>query len=200
MPSVSTIVSTLHLVALAAFVGVTSVAMLVAILSRLRVRRPLLAWRRSGPLTSVPLGPSLFLLIVTLGFVLVEWSGQSVPLVVLLGYPAGGLFWFLATWMVRTVLVTEYGLVHDLTRMHRTVVWNQVVDYFTTTRSGQPCVIFFYRDAEGEHQRLSLTVPASCMEALGNILRRKLDARFASSVKQAYEEEPIDRIDDRIDL
>lgn len=200
MPSVPSLVSTLHLIALATFVGVTSVLMLVAVISRLRIRRPLLVWRRSGPLTSLPLGPLLFLLIVAAGFVHVAWTGRSVPLVVLLGYPAGGLFWFVATFLVRTVLVTEYGIVHDLTRVHRTVVWSQVADYFTTTRSGEPYVVFFYRGSNGEHRRLSLAIPKPHAEALYEILHRKLDTRFAASAREAYEEESIDRLDDRIDL
>lgn len=199
MPSIADFLSTLHAVVLLAFVGVTAATMLVAVSRRLRIRRPLLVWQ-SGPFTRLPLGPSLFLVLVAGGVAHAWLTGRSVPLTVLLGYPAGGIFWFIATWMLQSVVVTEYGLVHDISRPRQAVSWSQVVDYFMTTKSGQCHVVFVYHGQDGALHRFSLPVPDAQVDALREIVQCKLDTRFTFSVKQAYEGEVIDHLDDRIDL
>lgn len=196
MPSASTLFSTLHAVALAAFVAVTSVSMLVALVSRLRLRDPLLVWRRSGPLTCWPLGPTLFLLIVVLGMGHAALTGRTVPTTVLLGYPTGGLFWFVATWMARTVAITEQGVVHDATRPRRAVPWQRVVDYVATTRDGQPHLVLLYRDADDQPQRLDLSVPEAYAPALQEVVERKLDARFREASARTWDEGLLDRPDE----
>ncbi len=199
MPSVADLISTLHLLALSAFVGGTLVAMLGVLLRRLRIRRSLLVWR-AGPLTALPLGPTLFLVVVAFGVAHAWATGRSVPLVVLLGYPAGGLFWFIATWVLQTVVVTEYGLIYDLSRPSRSIAWGQVFDYFMRTRSGQQHFVFVYRGPAGALHRFDLPVPDAKVDALQEIVERKLDSRFAFSVKQSYKRDVIDRLDDHIDL
>lgn len=199
MPSVADLVSTLHLLALSAFVGGTLAAMLVVLIRRLRVRRSLLVWR-SGPFTPLPLGPTIFLVVVALGMAHAWATGRSVSLVVLLGYPAGGFFWFIATWILQTVVVTEYGLIHDLSRPSHSVAWRQVFDYFMRTQSGQTYFVFVYRGPEGTPHRFDLPVPDAQVDALQEIVQRKLDSRFAFSVKQSYNRDVIDRLDDQIDL
>ena len=138
MPSAADLVPILHRMVLLAFVGATALSMLAALTGRVRLRCSVLAWRRPGVLVRPLLGPVLFLLLVVGGFGHAWLTGRSVPTALLVGYPARGLFWLAATWMLRTVVVTEYGIVHDLSRMHRTVLWGQVIDYFTTTRQGRP--------------------------------------------------------------
>lgn len=199
MLSIADLISTLHLLALSAFVGVTLVAMLVAVFNRMRIRRSLLVWR-SGPLTALPLGPTLFLVLVAVGLAHAWETGRSMPLAVLLGYPAGGVFWLIATWILQTVVVTEYGVIHDISRPRHAVAWAQVFDYFMVTRSGRRCVVFVYRGPKGAPHRFDLPVPETQVNALDEILQRKLDSRFAFSVKQSYREESIDRLDDQIDL
>lgn len=196
MSSASTLFSTLHAVALAAFVAVTAVSMGGALLSRLRLRDPLLVWRRPGPLTRWPLGPSLFLLVVALGLGHAAVTGRAVSAPVLLGYPAGGLFWLGATWLARTVAVTEQGLVHDITRPHRAVPWRRVADYVATTRNGQPHLVLLYRDADDRPQRLDLSVPTAHASALQEVLERKLDARFRDDALRPHDEMPLDRPDE----
>lgn len=199
MASIADLFSTLHLLALSAFVGGTSVAMLVVVIHRLRIRRSVLVWR-SAPFSRVPLGPTLFLVLVAGGFLHAWGTGRSVPLAVLLGYPAGGIFWFIATWMMQTVVVTEYGVISDLTRPRQAVSWGRVVDYFMDTRSGRQYVVFVCRGSDGTPHRVDLPVPDAHVEALREVLQRKLDARFTYSIRQSYREEIIDRLDDRIDL
>jgi hypothetical protein len=199
MPSAANLVTIVHYLALSAFIGVTSISMLVAVAGRMRLRRPLLTWRRPGSILRELLGPVLFLLLVGGGLGHAWLTGRSVPLAVLMGYPAGGIFWLVATWMLQTVVVTEYGIVPDLSRVHRAVVWSRVVDYFTTTRQGQPLVVVLYRGPEGEHHRLDLPVPRAHAAALREIVERKLRARF-SMPDEEIGEEVLDRLDDRIDL
>jgi hypothetical protein len=194
MPAAADVLSVLHLLLLSAFVGGTSVAMLVALIQRLRVTRPVLVWR-TGPITGMPLGPLLFLVLVGAGLGGATWMGQSVPPSAWIGYPAGGLFWFVATWLARSIVVTEYGIIHDVTRIHRAVAWNQVVDYFETTRGRQPHVVFFYRDHDGTRSRLDLPVAAAQVEAFRALVQQKLDARLQLSPEQAFDEETLDELD-----
>lgn len=194
MPSAANLFWALHWIALAAFVGATSVAMLVAVMSRLRIRKPLLVWR-TGPLTRLPLGPSLFLLGVAVGIGYSVSQGHSVPPAVLLGYPAGGLFWFVATWLAQSVLVTEHGVVPDVTRPRRAVPWRSVVDYVVTTRDDQPHFIFLYRRADRPPQRLDLPVPPAHAEAVRDLVRRTLDRRFHEAA-MGLRDTPVDRSDE----
>ena len=194
MPSAANLFWVLHWMALAAFVGVTSVAMLVAVMSRLRIRNPLLVWR-TGPLTRLPLGPSLFLLVVAVGIGYPVVQGHSVPPAVLLGYPAGGVFWFVATWLAQSVLVTEHGVVPDVTRPHCAVPWRAVVDYVVTTRDDQPHFIFVYRRDGDPPQRLDLPVPSVHAEAVRDLVRRKLDHRFREAA-MGPRDTPVDRPDE----
>jgi len=198
MSSVPDVFSVVHLTVLAAFVGGTSVSMLMAVVGRLRIRRPLLVWRE-GPLAPVPLGPSLFLMLVAMGGLHAWWAGRPVAVSVMLGYPAGGLFWFIATWLVRSVVVTEYGLIPNVDRLHQAVAWSQIVDYVSTTRSGQPHLVFLYRDDEGRQRRLDLTVPEAKVEAFRDLVRRKLDSRFRGAAERAEDDIPVDRPDDSLD-
>lgn len=191
MPASPDVLFVVHLFVLSAFVGVTSVSMLVALISRVRIQRTLLVWR-TGPLTGLPIGPSLFLLVVCGGLAYAGWTGTHVPNHVLIGYPAGGVFWFVATWLARSVVITEYGIVHDVSRISRSVAWGQIVDYVATCRDEQPHYVFFYLDEDDVRRRLDLPLPHTHAASFRGIVARKLDARFQFSVKQAFDEETLD--------
>ncbi|MFB6099265.1 MAG: hypothetical protein ABEK84_09190 [Salinibacter sp.] len=192
--------SVLHQVVLGTFVGVTALSLLVAVERRARLRRPLLAWHRSGPFTRLPLGPVLFLILVAVGIGHAWFTGRPVPPIVLVGYPAGGVFWGLATWILRSVVVTDYGIVPDLTGPNQAVVWSRIVDYAVTTRGRRPHFVFFYRDDDGDRCRLDLSVPRPHAAALREIVGRKLDDRFSVPDEEVWDDEVLDRLDDRIDL
>lgn len=194
------VIPILHRLAVAAFVGVTSVSMLVAVLSRLRVPRPRIVWRRSGPLTRIPLGPLLFLLVAAGGIGHAWMTGRTVPLYVLVGYPAGGAFWFLATWMVRSVVVTEYGIVPDVRRVHRAVVWSQIVDYFVRRKGGSVEFVFFCRGEEGERHRFELPVPKRHALTFRRLVERKLAFRFRVASDEGLEPDELPQLGDGIDL
>lgn len=194
------LIAVLHRCALALFVGVTSVFMLVGIVSRLRVRRPRLVWRRRGPVTRWPLGPALFLFITGAAFGHAWMAGRAVPLFVLVGYPAGGLFWFVGTWLNRSVVITDCGIVRDIHRLQRAVVWSQVLDYFTRTGGDEVRFVFFYRGQDGERRRLDLSVPRRRVSSFRRFVNRKLSTRFRVSSEDVSEEDELRELDDRIDL
>lgn len=199
MPSAADLVPLLHPIALCAFVGVTAGALLAAVGARMRLRRPRLAWHAPGRWARLPVGPTLFLGLVVAGGAHAWWTGSAVPISVMVGYPAGGLFWFAAVWVGRTVVVTEYGIVPAVRRTGDAVVWSQIVDYAITQREGTPQFVFFYRGAEGGRHRLDVKVPRARVAALREVVRQKLDARFSVRGEGTVDEGTYDRLDDRMD-
>lgn len=191
MPSLADVLSGVHLLFLSAFVGGTSVAMLVAVLSRLRIPRTLCVWHH-GPAFPLPLGPLVFLSGVGLAFASALAMNVPLPPHVLIGYPAGGLFWMVATWLLQSVVLTEYGIVTEIHRLHRAVAWSQIVDYFVTDREGEMCYVFFYRD-HGQRTRFEMVVPDRHAEAVQTLVEAKLDARFTFQADAAPDELPFDR-------
>jgi hypothetical protein len=179
----------LHAAVLSVFVGATSVSMLLAVISRLRIRKPLLVWR-SGGWTRLPVGPTLFLGAVGLAFAASVWMGRPIEPHVMVGYPAGGVFWWVATWLCRSVIVTEYGIIHDVTCISRAISWSQITDYFVAeNESGQHVVVFFYQDDHGSRQRLNLPVPEHHRASFEQLISRKLDPRFRCTMREPFDEE-----------
>ncbi|PEN14172.1 hypothetical protein CRI94_03780 [Longibacter salinarum] len=191
MADFAEILFVLHAVVLSVFVGVTSVSMLLAIISRLRIRKPLLSWRRPSFL-QVPIGPSLFLLVVFVAFALSMWTGHSIDPHVIVGYPAGGIFWWVATWLCRSVVVTEYGIIHDMTCINRAISWSQITDYFFAEEEGQSYLVFFYEDDEGSHRRINLPVSEHVRAPFEQLISRKLAPRFRCTMHKPYDEETLD--------
>jgi len=179
----------LHAAVLSVFVGATSVSMLLAIISRLRIRRPLHVWRY-GQFARIPIGPTLFLVLVAVAFGVAVAMGRTIEPHVLIGYPAGGVFWWIATWLCRSVIVTEYGIIHDVTCISRAVSWSQITDYFVTTGDdGWTYVALFYRDDDGTRQRLNVPVPKTHKAAFEKLISQKLDARFRCIMRETHDEE-----------
>lgn len=160
--------------------------MLYALISRLRLCRPRLSWS-CGSYCRIPIGPSLFLVAVAAALAAAYWTGRPVQPHVLVGYPAGGLFWWIATWLAQSVVVTEYGIVHDVTRISRAVAWGQVVDYAVAARDRHHHYVFFYDDPDDEQprQRLDVRVPNAHAADFAEVVAHKLDARFHFTDRQA---------------
>lgn len=181
----SELLSVLHLVLLSAFVGIASLSMLLTLISYVRVRRMLLSWRR-GRLGGVPLGPTCFLLIALGGLIYALAQGHAIRPSVLIGYPAGGAFWFVAAYLARSVIVTDYGIIHDINCISRAVAWRQIVDYFTVdTKRGKRYVFLYAEDDERPQYRLEVMVPAVHVDAFQRLVEVKLKARFALSREEA---------------
>lgn len=180
----------LHAGILTVFVGATSVLMLTAVIHRLRVRRPLFVWRPRR-LRGLPIAPTLFLLAVSGVFVASIAAGRPIPPHVLVGYPAGGVFWWIARWIARSKVVTEYGIIHDVTRISQAVSWSQMTDYFIASDGHGPYAAFFYSDDDGERRRLTLPVPPADLPTFKRLLSRKIDHRFEHRAQEAYDSEAL---------
>lgn len=159
----------------------------VAVVARLRIRRPLLAVR-TGPLGGLPLTPLLFLGVVAMGLTAAWATSNAVHPILALGYPTIGGLWFVTLWCIQPTVVTEYGLVPDVQRMERAVPWGRIVDYSVSRGPDDSAhFIFFYRNgAKASPARMDVHVLATQHDALMHIVQRKLDARFAVAIQKAY--------------
>ena len=190
MPTTADVLAVLHLALLAAFIGVASLSMLLTLISHLRVRRALLSWQQ-GRWRGIPFGPTCFLVASFIGLGYALTQGHPVRPSVLVGYPAGGAFWFVAAYLARSVLVTEYGLIHDINRISQAVAWSQIVDYFVVEAEQEARYVFFYRESGGgQRHRLELTVPASRVDAFQQIVHQKLEARFTTAAHARLNPKP----------
>ena len=192
MPATAAFLPMLHLALLSAFVGIASLSMLLTLISHMRVRRMLLSWR-CGRCWGVPLGPACFLLVALggLGYALAQ--GYAVRPGVLVGYPAGGAFWLVAAYLARSIIVTEYGIIHDVNRISQAVAWGQIVDYFTVdVKHGVRYVFFYTENDRRQRYRLEVTVPSAHVEAFQRVVESKLKARFAFSVKETPDQKTFE--------
>ena len=180
----STLFMTLHAVLLAGFLCVTLALLVVTLMNRRRVRGVVLSWR-TGRLFGFPLWPSLFLGLVMalLGYALIASPALSS---LLAGYVVGGALWLTASLMMRSVIVTEQGLLLNVNRTSERVSWQAVVDYFERTETPGRHYVFFYRAPDATRQRLEVRVPASCAEAFQCIVSTQLDDRFNGAARQLY--------------
>lgn len=192
MPTTAELLSVLHLVLLSAFVGVASLSMLLTLISHMRVRRMLLAWR-GGRFGGVPPGPTCFLIVALGGLIYALMQGHAIRPSVLVGYPAGGAFWFVAAYLARSVIITDYGIIHDVNRISQAIAWGQIVDYFTVdVKRGVRYVFFYVEDDRRVRYRLEMTVPAACAEAFQHTVESKLAARFTPSLKETPDRKTLE--------
>ncbi len=185
MPAAADILATLHLILQVGFISVTVLLLFVTVVNRLRVRHVLPAWR-TGKLLGLPLWPTVFLVAVLLFFSGALAMGQALAWTMVVGYLVGGVFWFAASLLSTSVLVTEFGLIYHPNRAGHAVAWGQVVDYFDNDTVLPARYVFFYLDPTDVRRRLELTVPRSQRVAFQQIVREKLDARFDLSAQQVY--------------
>ena len=162
-------------------------AALVAVVCRLRIRRPLLAVR-TGPLGGLPLIPLLFLCAVAIGLTAAWAASYAVHPILALGYPTIGGLWLVTLWSIQPTVVTEYGLVPDVQRMERAVPWGRIVDYSISRGTDDSAhFIFFYRNgAKAPPARMDVHVPEAQCTLFMHIVQRKLDARFDVALQKAY--------------
>ncbi len=192
MPTTAELLSVLHLALLSAFVGIASLSMLLTLISHIRVRRILLSWR-GGRWYGVPLGPACFLLVAVGGLVYALAQGYAIRPSVLIGYPAGGAFWFVAAYLARSVIVTDYGIIHDVNRLSQAVAWGQIVDYFAVeAKRGMRYVFFYVEDGRRRRHRLEVTVPAARAAVFRHIVEAKLETRFAFSLKETPDRKTLE--------
>ncbi len=188
MPNLSEVLQTLHQVLLVLFVGTTMLLMLATFINRLRIRRILFTWC-AGRLFGLPIAPTLFLLVVTPLLIYSIMAGHAQPHthpLLLAGYVAGGLFWYIAALLSNSVVVTDYGIIRNVNRIGQAVAWGQIVDYFCCDPKTPGRYVFFYMDKQNEKKRLGITVPRAHHERFRQLVETKLDARFNFSMEQTY--------------
>jgi hypothetical protein len=185
MLAAAALLTSLHLIFQAGFLGVTSLLLLVTVMNRMRVRHVLLSWR-TGKLLGLPVWPTLFLGAVVLFFIGSLVIGQAFPLKFVTGYLVGGVFWFVASLLSSSVLVTKHGFICHPHRAGQAVAWGQVVDYFETHETRKHRYVFFYLDPAETRRRLALDIPHLQQAAFSQVVAEKLDARFERSAQQVY--------------
>ena len=185
MPAAAAVLKTLHLILQVGFISVTLLLLIVTVMNRMRVRHVRLTWR-TGKLLGLPLWPTVFLGAVLLFGLGAMVMGQVFPLQMMVGYVAGGLFWFVASLLSTSVLVTEHGLIYHMNRSGHAVTWEQVVDYFETASAQKQCYVFFYLDPSDTRRRLEVSIPRSHRAPFRRIIAEKLDTRFDFSAQQVY--------------
>ncbi|HEX7071698.1 MAG TPA: hypothetical protein VF190_12870 [Rhodothermales bacterium] len=173
----------LHLLLLLAFIGVTSMLMLVTVLNRVRVRDVLLSWP-NGRFFGLPVWSTLFLAVV-LGFLGgAVLQDQIIYPMIFVGYLMGGTFWFAASVIMSSVHVTPHGLILNVNRNGRALAWSQVVDFFEYGDEHEGGIVFFYIDRDGRRRRLELQVPSAYRKRFARLASDKLNARFESPAEQ----------------
>jgi len=185
MLAAAALLTSLHLIFQAGFLGVTSLLLLVTVMNRMRVRHVLLSWR-TGKLLGLPLWPTLFLGAVLLFFIGTLVIGQAFPVKFVTGYFVGGVFWFVASLLSTSVLITMHGVISHPSRAGYAVAWGQVVDYFETHDTQKHRYVFFYLDPTETRCRLELEIPHLQQAAFSEIVAEKLDARFELAAQQVY--------------
>ena len=111
-----------------------------------------------------------------------------------LAYTGAGalLVLLVAAYLARSVVVTEYGIIHDINRISQAVAWAQVVDYFTVDADRGVRYVFFYTEEDDpQRHRLEVTVPASRAEAFHRLVEAKLNARFAFKMRELSDPEDV---------
>lgn len=186
MTDLATVLDVLHRAVVLLFVGVTLLLMLVSVANRLRFKTVYFAWG-TGRLGGVPFLPTLFLCLVVplLAFEVLHLSGRTIvhPLL-LTGYLAGGVFWYVSALMSQTLIVAPFGILRNLNRSSQAVTWTQIEDYFFDDAGAK--FVFLYTDVAGTRRRLEFRVPRAVRERFIQLVKEKLDQRFAVVMRRAY--------------
>jgi hypothetical protein len=186
MTSLYTVATLVHSVLVLSFMAVTCLLMIVSAMRRSRLRKVRLSWG-SGRLYGLPLVPTLFLAIVV-GLIGIEVAtdGLGTPFgwVILLGYLAGGLFWYIGAVLAAAVVVTDWGLSRRRRGKSETIPWHEVTDYLEKEPGRRTTFVFFRVDERGKKQRFEIEVPASRLASFREMVEGKLDARYNYSVRR----------------
>ena len=176
-------------VAFAGFAGVTITLLALTVRNRLHAPQAVLAWtdRRVFRNALWPLG---FIVLMGICTVLAASSDQPIALWQLAGSMLCGMCWLGAVVLSHTVIVTEEGIVTNLNHPERTVVWNDVVDYF----EGGPApwhYAFFHHDSAGRRVRRDVWVPRPLRRAFGQMVDEMLEHRFEVSAYESRRRETL---------
>ncbi len=169
-----------------AFVGfgaVTLALLVLTVRNRLRTPDALLSWtdRRVWRGAVWPVG---FVLLMGACAVVSAGSEGGYAVWQLSGLMLCGMCWLVSVVIAHTVLVTDRGIVTHLNHPERTVVWDEVQDYF----EGGPApwhYAFFHADARGKRCRQDVWVPRPLRRAFSEITEDMLHARFEVDTRES---------------
>lgn len=191
MDHVINVLDALHWPLLAG-VGGTLLFAIGSLVQAVRLRTVRLSWSR-GLWASVPVR-GVMILFAGLSVALLFWMAGGARLATE-ALAAGwmGLNGFVAVCFTGRTYVTDYGVVRNLHRPHRTVAWYQIVDYL---RSDGEAWVFLYQQpsmepgAGMEYRRLTLQVPEERKEAFKKIVSSKvaIDLDLPGNARQADRE------------
>ncbi|HET6567308.1 MAG TPA: hypothetical protein VFG50_05030 [Rhodothermales bacterium] len=177
MVAASDVLIVIHFTLLVGLLSVTTLLLMVTVTNRLRARKALMAWQASR-LFGVPVWPSIYLVLLGAGLIYAASTGRPLHVALEAGYVTAGAFWLVSSWLAKTVVVTEEGIVTDLSCAEHSMSWSRVSDFFEFEQSDRQGYVFFHTDARGVRRRLNLSVPRSCQKGFREIVASKLDARF----------------------
>ena len=175
-------------VLLALFLGTTAFLMLATLINRLRIRRILFTWC-AGRLRGLPVMPTFFLGVISPLFIYSLFETPTSPYLhplLLIGYLGGGFFWYVASLISQSIIVTDYCIIQNVNRIGKAISWGQIVDYFYTTHKHRHHYVFFYMNKRGKKQRIEIMVPPAYQERFHQVVESKVDARFTFSMEQTY--------------
>ncbi len=166
----------LFTLAFVGFAGVTTLLLVLTIRNRLRAPQALLTWTDRKVWRSA-VWPAGFVMLMGICAVLAADGLHPFALWQVVGLMVCGMNWLAAVVLANTVLVTETGIVTNINHPERTIVWEEVADYF----DGGPApwhYAFFYQDAANRRIRQDVWVPRPLRRAFGEIVGEALEHRF----------------------
>lgn len=186
MASLYTVASLVHSALVLSFMAVTGLLMLVSAIKRSRLRKVKMSWG-SGRFYGLPLIPTLFLTAVVglIGIeVATDGSGTPFGWIILLGYLAGGLFWYIGAVLAAAVVVTDWGVSRRRRGKAETLPWHEVTDYLEKEPERRTTFVFFRIDERGKKQRFEIEVPSSRLTSFRELVEAKLDARYNYHIRR----------------
>lgn len=179
----------LFTLAFVGFAGVTTALLALTVRNRLHAPQAVLTWTDRQVWRSAvwPLG---FVVLMGVCTVIAAGGAGGMALWPLAGLMLCGMCWLAAVVLAHTVIVTEEGIVTNLNHPERTILWNDVVDYF----EGGPApwhYAFFHHDAIGRRVRQDVWVPRPLRRAFGQMIEEMLEHRFEVTAAEPRRRETL---------
>jgi hypothetical protein len=159
-------------------------ALVLTLVHMRRLRRALLVWTAPSGWRKTLAPIALTFASGTALMVLALDGGSAQSVFFALAFSVVGLIWIAAARLSSLVVVTPVGLLVDINRPHSMLRWTAVEDYF----EGSPTPWhygFFYYDARGQRQRLTIEVPRRLRPPFEELLRVALRDRIERSLPAA---------------
>ncbi len=172
----ATLRTILFTIAFVGFAGVTITLLALTVRNRLRAPHAVLTWTDRLVWRSA-LWPLAFIVLMGVCTVLAAGGNPSVEVWQLAGLMLCGMCWLAAVVLAHTVIVTEEAIVVNVNHPEKSVVWDEVVDYF----EGGPApwhYAFFYHNAAGRRVRQDVWVPRPLRRHFGQLVGELLEHRF----------------------